>query len=101
MVFDLGRAMRKKAEHETARLLDFEFRMRVRATRMLLSRLGLDETVAASLLATMAEDAALAHVTQLAGTEIDSVTASYRDCLTIAHRQLVAERGDPTPHRLA
>lgn len=35
MVFDLGRAFRKKDEFESARLMDFEFRQRSRATKNL------------------------------------------------------------------
>ena len=101
MVFDLGRAMRKKAEHETARLLDFEFRRRVRATPMFLAIHHLDETEAAGLVATLAEDAALARLAERAGLSVEQAAEDYRTCLTTAHAQLVAERGDPTPHRLA
>ena len=40
MVFDLGKAMRKKEEFESARLMDFDFRQRVRATRLMARALG-------------------------------------------------------------
>jgi hypothetical protein len=43
MAWDLGKAMRKKEEFESARLLDFEFRQRARATRLLARAFGLDE----------------------------------------------------------
>lgn len=39
MVWDLGKAMRKKEEFESARLVDFEFRQRVRATRLIAQKL--------------------------------------------------------------
>ncbi|MBW8296945.1 hypothetical protein [Sphingopyxis sp.] len=42
MVRDLGKAMQKKEEFESARLADFEFRQLVRATRLLARSLGVD-----------------------------------------------------------
>ena len=101
MAFDLELAMRKKEEFESARLMDFEFRRRARATRLLARSLGLEEDGAAALVATMSEDAASERLGLLAGVSAEEAAAEYRRCLAIAHAQLVAERGDPSPHPLA
>ncbi|WP_085808878.1 hypothetical protein [Sphingomonas sp. TZW2008] len=47
MVFDLRSALLRRAEVETARLVDFAFRGRTRTTRLLAERIGRDpaETV--------------------------------------------------------
>lgn len=101
MVFDLGRAMRKKEEFESARLMDFEFRRRARATRALAQRLGFDATIAAELVSALSEDEVLERLAALAGVSADEVRAEYARCVTAAHATLVEERGDPAPHRLA
>ena len=100
MVFDLGMAMRKKEEFETARLMDFEFRRRARATRLLAVSLGLEENVATSLVATTNEDSTCARLAELAGMPTGFIADEYRRCLAATHAHLVKERGDPTPHRL-
>ena len=41
MVFDLRGALLKKEEAESARLMDFEFRLRARTMRLLAARIGL------------------------------------------------------------
>lgn len=100
MVFDLGAAMRRKAEFESGRLLDFEFRRRARATRSLAARFDLDAAEIVREIAVRDEDGVLDLVADRAGVDRAEVAAAYADCLADAHRQLVAERGDPTPHRL-
>ncbi|TFU05971.1 hypothetical protein EUV02_02820 [Polymorphobacter arshaanensis] len=101
MVFDLGRALRKKEEFESARLVDFEFRRRARATRLLLQAMGRDDAEAAAIVASLGEDAIPAHLAALMQTPVKDVAAEFQKCLVIAHRQLVAEQGDPAPFRLA
>jgi hypothetical protein len=101
MVFDLGRAMRKKQEFESARLMDFAFRRHARASRLLARSLGVDPAIAASLVATVSEDALPHRLAELVGTSAEEADAAFRTFLSIAHAELVAERGDPTPHRLA
>lgn len=93
--------MRKKAEHETARLLDFDFRRRVRATRLFLIEHGLDEAATPELVAHHGEAAACERLAELAGMTVAAALADYARLSSVAHAQLVAERGDPTPHRLA
>lgn len=100
MVWDLGKAMRKKEEFESARLMDFEFRQRARATRLLARAFGLDETALVREIAERDEDGVIALVVESAGASRDEALAGYRRCLAVARRELIAERGDPTPCRL-
>ncbi|MGR6330389.1 hypothetical protein ACU5AX_15095 [Sphingomonas sp. XXL09] len=101
MAFDLGQAMRKKEEFESARLMDFEFRRRARATRSLARHFGFDASVAAELVCTLREDGASEHLAALAGVSVEVVRAEYARCAGAAHASLVEEGGDPAPHRLA
>ena len=100
MVWDLGKAMRKKEEFESARLMDFEFRQRARATRLLARSLGLDEAALVREIATLDEDGLVDKVADESGQPRSDVAAEYRRCLGLAREQVIAERGDPTPYRL-
>lgn len=100
MVFDLGRAMRKKEEFESARLMDFDFRQRARATRHLARAFALDEATLVRDIAELDEAALLARVSNQTGRDLAEVAAEYQRCLAVARTELIAERGDPTPHRL-
>ena len=100
MVWDLGKAMRKKEEFESARLMDFDFRQRVRATRLLARAFHLDETALIAEIAHHNEDALLDLIAGQHGLPHDDLAQAYRDCLGEARRQLIIERGDPTPNRL-
>jgi hypothetical protein len=100
MVFDLGKAMSRKEEWESARLLDFEFRRRARATRMAAQSLGIDETDAARIAATTDDQTIPERLATLSGAPIADVAATYQRCLSTVHSELVAERGDLTPFRL-
>lgn len=99
--FDLGLAMRKKEEFESARLMDFEFRLRARAARLLASSLGLDQAAVSSLVASVPETELLERLAQLASASAEVIRPEYQQCVAEARVQLVAERGDPTPNRLA
>lgn len=101
MAFDLGLAMRKKEEFESARLMDLKFRLRARAARSLASSLGISATAAASLVAAAPEAELVERLAELAAAPVDVVRQEYQRCLAEARENLVAERGDPTPHRLA
>ena len=100
MVWDLGKAMRKKEEFESARLMDFEFRQRARATRLLARRFGADESALVREIVLLDEDSVVSLVADRSGQPIEAVAAAYRNCLGEARRDLIAERGDPTPYRL-
>jgi hypothetical protein len=101
MPFDLGIAMRKKEEFESARLMDFEFRLRARAARSLASSLDVDEAAAVALVVAVPDDEMVDRFAQLAAKPVDVVRLEYQRCVVEARARLVAERGDPTPHRLA
>ena len=98
MAWDLAKAMAKKGEFESARLADFEFRQRARTFRLMAEKLGRDPAKLVAMIAQKSDDAILddlapkhnaAHLHDL-----------YASCLADARKQLIAERGDPTPYRL-
>ncbi|OYW45626.1 MAG: hypothetical protein B7Z08_05175 [Sphingomonadales bacterium 32-68-7] len=100
MVWDLGRAMRKKEEFESSRLLDFEFRQRARATRLLARWVGCDEAALVRDIASFGEQELIEKVAAGSGRSLSEVAAEYSRCRTLARQQLIEERGDPTPYRL-
>ncbi len=94
MVFDLRGALLKKAEVESARLDDFEFRLRARTMRLLAPLLGVETDQLVARIAVEPDEAILASLPETA-------RAWYDEARTEARRQLIAERGDPTPYKLA
>ena len=100
MVWDLRRALLAKEEFESARLMDFDFRQKIRAMRLLAAEIGTDENALAARAAEAPTDTVLAEAAQMSGREAAEIAALYAQCLTEARRLLVGERGDPTPHRL-
>ncbi|WP_344696646.1 hypothetical protein [Sphingomonas rosea] len=95
MAWDLRGAFLKKGERESARLADFEFRLRVRTLRLFARELGLDEDETVALVARGDDDAALAAL----GSGVD-LRERFAHCRDRARRELIAERGNPAPHRL-
>lgn len=94
MTFDLGNALNRKAEFESARLDDFNFRLRARTMRLLGEALGCDP---APLVAAIAVEDDSSIVASLGpGADV-----AYRAAVAEARSQLIAELGDPSPHRLA
>lgn len=93
MVFDLRGALLKKAEVESARLDDFEFHLRARTFGLLAGRHALDPEALVAEIATDSDEAILARHPELLG--------AYEECRALARRQLIDERGDPTPYKLA
>lgn len=101
MVFDLRRALLRKEEIESARLADFEFRLRARSIRLLGERLRVD---AAELVAASVEknDAALlGELAERCGLTREEVAERYAACRAETRLTLIGEIGDPTPHKLA
>jgi hypothetical protein len=94
MVFDLRGALLKKAEVESARLDDFEFRLRARTMRLLAPLAGIEPDVLIARIALESDEAILATFPAPARAWFDEARAEAR-------RQLVDELGDPTPHKLA
>jgi hypothetical protein len=99
MVWDLRGALLKKAEVESARLDHFEFRQRARTFRLLAERIGASPDDLVRRIAVEPDEAILDHV-QTIRPDLD-VRELYTECREEARRQLIAEIGDPTPHKLA
>jgi len=97
MVFDLGKALLRKEEYESARLTEFEFAEMVRALKALAKELGAPVAPMVSILAEQGLQRTLAHLAQQAGRD---VAADYLRCRAEARAKLIEERGDPTPVRL-
>jgi|GEM_PF-548770 len=109
MVLDLARVMARKQERECARLDEFEFRQRARAVRLLAEwvrdesgEATVDPLTWAGQVATRSFDAIAAELRQAVPDVPDARWRHHiRLCLDEARRSLVAEHGDPAPHRLA
>ena len=103
MVWDLRAALLKKGEMESARLMDFDFRLRARTFRLLGEAIdpnGEGAVEAVKLIAKSDDKGALAALANLFPTHEAELPALYERCGREARKQLIAERGDPTPHRL-
>lgn len=94
MTFDLGNALNRKAEFETARLDDFNFRLRARTMRLLAEALGHDPAPLVAAIVVEDDSSIVARLGPGAGH-------AYQAAVAQARAQLIAERGDPSPHRLA
>ena len=99
MAFDLGKAMAKKGEFESARLADFEFRQRARTFRLMAEALGEEPGALVGMIAKKDDEGILADLVA-SGRDAAELDALYRQCSDEARAQLIKERGDPTPHRL-
>lgn len=100
MVWDLGRAMRKKEEFETARLIDFAFRLRARTATLVARELGCDADALVAATVERDHDALIAALAEDRGEDRAALEALWARLERDARRMLVVERGDPTPHRL-
>lgn len=100
MVFDLRRALLAKEEKDSARLMDFGFRHRARTFRLLAAGLGIDAGALVREIALHDDPAILDALANDLPMSRDDLGHHYARCRADAHRQLVAELGDPTPHRL-
>lgn len=101
MAWDLRRAFLKKQEVETARLLDFEFRLRARSMRLLAERIGLEPADLAREIASSSDEAILASLAERHKLDRKALHADWTACVEQARATLINEIGDPTPHRLA
>lgn len=100
-MFDLGKAMRKKQEHESARLMDFEFRYRARTFRLLARALGMDEAAVVKRTALGRDEDVLAWLEGQVPQTPEELHSLYARCSAEARVELIKELADPTPHRLA
>lgn len=101
MAFDLRTALLKKAEVETARLVDFEFRLRARTMRLLAARIGDDADALVGRIVRADDAAIVAELEQARGLPTGALAAEYRRSVSEARAQLIEEVGDPAPYRLA
>jgi hypothetical protein len=92
MVVDLRGALLKKAE--PARPDDFEFQLRARTMRLLAPLLGVEANGLIDRIASESDEAILASLPETARAWVDEARIEVR-------RQLIEERGDPTPGKLA
>jgi hypothetical protein len=108
-MFDLAKAFAKKQEVESARLDEYWFRHRARTLRLLAEGLAgqMDEPIdsrgLAREVAVRTDERILADLRARLVQPMDD--REWHRLLTLAQaearRQLVAEYGDPEPHRLA
>jgi len=101
MAWDLRGALLKKAEVESARLADFEFRLRVRTARLLAATLGLAPDEWAQAAVAQTDASLLAAFADHAGLDPATLARRHAECEATARAALIAEIGDPAPHRLA
>lgn len=92
MVFDLRGALLKKAEAESARAGDFEFRLRARTMRLLAPLLGVEPDTLVARLAAESDEAILASLPDAARAWFDAARDEAR-------RELAAERGGTPPSK--
>jgi hypothetical protein len=97
MVWDLRGALLKKQEVETARLAEFDFRLRARTMRLLAARVGGEPEALVRAIAEQSDEAIVAGLAM----EAPDAPRLYDECRSEARRQLIEELGDPSPHRLA
>lgn len=100
MVFDLRRALLSKEEKDSARLMDFEFRQRARSFRLMASALGIDGAALVRMIALHGDPAILDALANDLPKSREELGELYARCRADAYGQLVAELGEPTPHRL-
>jgi hypothetical protein len=99
--FDLAKALHKKAEVETARLQAFGFQQRARADCLIAQDHSLDPAEMASAIAVCPDAELIDRLADLTDLAPAAAAAAFTAALATARQQLVAEQGDPTPHRLA
>lgn len=92
--------MRKKEEFESARLMDFDFRQRARAIRLLAQTYKLDEGAVVRKVAILPKNGIIEFFLASTGRSLEEVSMEYTRCLSEARKHLIVERGDPTPNRL-
>ncbi|WP_126177030.1 hypothetical protein [Tsuneonella rigui] len=92
--------MRKKEEFESARLMDFEYRLRARTMRLLGDRLGRDGARYARETALRSDEAIVDLIAAETDRSREEIVSEHVRCATEARAQLIGERGDPTPYRL-
>jgi hypothetical protein len=101
MPWDLRGSLLKKEERESARLADFEFKLRARTFRILAESLAVQPTEIVGLIADGDDAAVLKALAARFPDRMAGLEADYGRCRSESRKQLIAEEGDPSPHRLA
>lgn len=101
MAWDLRGALLKKEERETARLMDFEFRLRARTMRILAARLNIPAETLVPRIAEGADDVILTALARERDEDLAALGTILAEATSEAREQLVKELGDPAPYRLA
>jgi hypothetical protein len=101
MVWDLAKALHRKAEVETARLQDFAFQQRARAIGLIALAHGRDPAYLAGELAVYPDAELIERLADITGQDPAATECALFAALTTARQQLLVELGDPSPHRLA
>jgi hypothetical protein len=91
----------RKQETETARLVDFEFRLRARTMRLLAGSLGQPADELVALIALHPDERILERLAGSDPGRAEHLWTLYARARSEARSQLIAEHGDPSPHRLA
>lgn len=97
MTFDLGKALLRKEEHESARLTELEFAEMVRALKALAAELAVPVEPMLGILVERGLGAVLAQLREFCGQDLE---VDYLRCRAKARAKLIEERGDPAPVRL-
>ena len=100
MVWDLRGALLKKEERESARLMDFAFRLRARTWRLVAEALGADPDEVARLTAQLDDEGLTAHLANQRPDRGAELPELVRACERRARPALISEIGDPSPYRL-
>lgn len=109
---DIAKVLTRKQERECARLDDFEFRVRIRAIRLLVEDLNarsrtavpLDPLAFARQAANEAAEVTLAAIDTALGDRSPGLGTIWRRhgrAVARAYEQVIVERGDPSPYRMA
>lgn len=101
MAWDLRGSLLKKEERESARLADFDFKLRARTFRLLADRLGARPAEIVPLIAQGGDSDVLGELARRFPAAAPGLNDFYAWARAEARTQLIAEDGDPSPHRLA
>jgi hypothetical protein len=101
MAWDLRGSLLKKEERESARLAAFEFKLRARSFARLAEALEAPSAEIVPLVAGGDDASVLRELAQRFPDRSATLEALYLRCRAEARARLVAEEGDPAPHRLA
>ena len=101
MVWDLRGTLLKKEERESARLADFDFKLRARTFRLIAESLRARSDEIVPLIVAGDDAEVLRDLASRFPDRGATLGSLYERCRSEARAQLIGEEGDPSPHRLA